>query len=76
MTITIKRNIVRITVRLRTQSFLTSNFCISTRMFMSTLSYPWRLCTHDPENHAGVSVASGSASHAGQVSGDDSDKEG
>jgi len=43
---------------------------------MPTLSYRWDLCSHDPENYAGGSVANGSACHAGKVSGDDSDKEG
>jgi len=49
---------------------------MSTRRFRTTLSYLWGLCSHDPENYGGGSVASGSASHAGQVSGDDTDKEG
>jgi hypothetical protein len=55
---------------------LTSNFCISTRGFIATLSYLGGLCGCDPLNYADGSVASGSASHAGQVKGDDSDKEG
>jgi hypothetical protein len=45
-------------------------------MFISTLSYRWGLCGYNPLNYAGGSVASGSVSHAGQVKGDDADKEG
>jgi hypothetical protein len=32
--------------------------------------------SYDPESYAGVSVAPGRASHAGQVKGDDPDKKG